>query len=228
MLVLNQSSLFTMPLLLKCKSMSFVFISAFFLDAVLVCSYNQSHAKFLLCLWLEILDRCFGQLAVIYHLVVAEAGFPLSKKRCFGQGLNVWSNSWNFFLNVRRYLHCSRDLQARTIWQKCRCICIRSHSLWGTQIYPIFMQGIQVNHLLHLRRYVIQLRLNSELAWQYPRLHYLLVLLVVQMIEGTHAFHPKSQEEAAKMICLEGLRPPFKNKPKNYPSDVKEWVYHTL
>jgi len=84
------------------------------------------------------------------------------------------------------------------------------------------MQGIQVNHLLHLRRYVIQLRLNSELAWQYPRLHYLLVLLVVQMIEGTHAFHPKSQEEAAKMICLEGLGPPYKNKPKNYPSDVKE------
>jgi len=25
------------------------------------------------------------------------------------------------------------------------------------------------------------------------------------MIEGTHAFPPKSQEEAAKMICLEGL-----------------------
>jgi hypothetical protein len=49
MLVLNQSSLFTTPLLLKCKSMSFVFISAFFVDAVLVCSYNQSHAKFFLC-----------------------------------------------------------------------------------------------------------------------------------------------------------------------------------
>lgn len=47
-------------------------------------------------------------------------------------------------------------------------------------------------------------------------------MVVVQMIEGTPAFHPKPQEEAAKMICLEGLRPPFKNKPKYYPSDVKE------
>lgn len=51
---------------------------------------------------------------------------------------------------------------------------------------------------------------------------------LVQMIEGAPAFHPKPQEEAAKMICLEGLRPPFKNKPKYYPSDVKEWVNHTL
>jgi serine/threonine protein kinase len=49
-------------------------------------------------------------------------------------------------------------------------------------------------------------------------------LILYEMVEGTHAFHPKSQEEAAKMICLEGLRPPFKNKPKNYPSDVKELI----
>ncbi|KAJ1279907.1 hypothetical protein BS78_04G191200 [Paspalum vaginatum] len=47
-------------------------------------------------------------------------------------------------------------------------------------------------------------------------------LILYEMIEGTPAFHPKPQEEAAKMICLEGLRPPFKNKPKYYPSDVKE------
>jgi hypothetical protein len=42
------------------------------------------------------------------------------------------------------------------------------------------------------------------------------------MIEGIAAFHPKPSEEVVKMICLEGLRPPFKNKPKLYPGDVKE------
>ncbi|KAL6856928.1 hypothetical protein ACP4OV_018310 [Aristida adscensionis] len=48
------------------------------------------------------------------------------------------------------------------------------------------------------------------------------------MIEGTPAFHPKPPEEAVKMICLEGLRPPlFKNKPKCYPDGVKE-VYATM
>ncbi|KAL5212937.1 hypothetical protein ABZP36_023784 [Zizania latifolia] len=47
-------------------------------------------------------------------------------------------------------------------------------------------------------------------------------LILYQMIEGTPAFHPKPPEEAAKMICLEGLRPPFKNKPKYYPDDLKE------
>ncbi|CAM0150405.1 unnamed protein product [Urochloa decumbens] len=49
-------------------------------------------------------------------------------------------------------------------------------------------------------------------------------LILYEMIEGTPAFHPKPQEEAAKMICLEGLRPQFKNKPKYYPSDVKELI----
>ncbi|AQK72493.1 Integrin-linked protein kinase family [Zea mays] len=49
-------------------------------------------------------------------------------------------------------------------------------------------------------------------------------LILYEMIEGAPAFHPKPQEEAAKMICLEGLRPPFKNKPKYYPSDVKELI----
>ncbi|KAL5207390.1 hypothetical protein ABZP36_031825 [Zizania latifolia] len=47
-------------------------------------------------------------------------------------------------------------------------------------------------------------------------------LILYEMIEGTPAFHPKPPEEAAKMICLEGLRPPFKNKPKYYPDDLKE------
>ena len=75
---------------------------------------------------------------------------------------------------------------------------------------------------------------DVSLRWteilSFSRLHCLPVLwmVLVQMIEGTPAFHPKPQEEAAKMICLEGLRPTFKNKPKYYPSDVKEWVNHTL
>ncbi|OEL31942.1 hypothetical protein BAE44_0007040 [Dichanthelium oligosanthes] len=49
-------------------------------------------------------------------------------------------------------------------------------------------------------------------------------LILYEMIEGSPAFHPKPQEEAAKMICLEGLRPQFKNKPKYYPNDVKELI----
>lgn len=49
-------------------------------------------------------------------------------------------------------------------------------------------------------------------------------LILYEMIEGTPAFHPNPQEEAAKMICLEGSRPTFKNKPKYYPSDVKELI----
>ncbi|KAF7084834.1 hypothetical protein CFC21_088362 [Triticum aestivum] len=49
-------------------------------------------------------------------------------------------------------------------------------------------------------------------------------LILYEMIEGSPAFHPKPQEEAAKMICSEGLRPLFKNKPKSYPEGVKELI----
>ncbi|TVU29265.1 hypothetical protein EJB05_20824 [Eragrostis curvula] len=49
-------------------------------------------------------------------------------------------------------------------------------------------------------------------------------LILYEMIEGTAVFHPKPSEEAVKMICLEGLRPAFKNKPKYYPGDVKELI----
>jgi hypothetical protein len=42
------------------------------------------------------------------------------------------------------------------------------------------------------------------------------------MIEGALAFYPKTAGEVVKMICLEGKRPPFKNKLKSYPSDSKE------
>ncbi|KAJ8467385.1 hypothetical protein OPV22_029937 [Ensete ventricosum] len=49
-------------------------------------------------------------------------------------------------------------------------------------------------------------------------------LIVYEMIEGAPAFHPKGPEEAARMICLDGLRPLLKNKTKGYPPDVKELI----
>jgi len=45
------------------------------------------------------------------------------------------------------------------------------------------------------------------------------------MIEGTHPFHPKSSEEAVRLMCLEGKRPAFKIKTKHYPPELKELVY---
>ncbi|MQL76178.1 hypothetical protein Taro_008575, partial [Colocasia esculenta] len=48
--------------------------------------------------------------------------------------------------------------------------------------------------------------------------------VVSQMMEGAPAFHPKSPEDAAKMICSEGMRPPFKCKSKSYPPDLKELI----
>ncbi|KAF4387588.1 hypothetical protein G4B88_003915 [Cannabis sativa] len=49
-------------------------------------------------------------------------------------------------------------------------------------------------------------------------------LILYEMIEGIQPFHPKSSEEAAKMMCLERNRPPFRNKSKNYPPDLKELI----
>lgn len=49
-------------------------------------------------------------------------------------------------------------------------------------------------------------------------------LILYEMIEGAQPFYPSSPEEAAKMICLEGKRPPFKIKAKNYPPDLKELI----
>ncbi|CAL0306512.1 unnamed protein product [Lupinus luteus] len=49
-------------------------------------------------------------------------------------------------------------------------------------------------------------------------------LIVYEMIEGTQPFQPKSAEEAAKLLCLEGRRPPFKIKTKHYPPDLKELI----
>jgi hypothetical protein len=42
------------------------------------------------------------------------------------------------------------------------------------------------------------------------------------MIEGIQPLNPKSPDEAAKIMCLEGNRPQFKIKAKSYPPDLKE------
>ncbi|KAM7266600.1 hypothetical protein ACFE04_004497 [Oxalis oulophora] len=49
-------------------------------------------------------------------------------------------------------------------------------------------------------------------------------LILYEMIEGIQPFHPKSVEEAERMMCLEGKRPPFKVKAKSYPPDLKELI----
>ncbi|KAK7318761.1 hypothetical protein RJT34_03468 [Clitoria ternatea] len=49
-------------------------------------------------------------------------------------------------------------------------------------------------------------------------------LIVYEMIEGIQPLHPRPPEEAAKLMCLEGIRPPFKIKAKSYPQDVKELI----
>ncbi|KAA8527226.1 hypothetical protein F0562_034677 [Nyssa sinensis] len=49
-------------------------------------------------------------------------------------------------------------------------------------------------------------------------------LILYEMMEGVQPFHPKSPEDAAKLLCLEGKRPTFKNKSKHYPPDLKELV----
>ncbi|CAA6667752.1 unnamed protein product [Spirodela intermedia] len=45
-----------------------------------------------------------------------------------------------------------------------------------------------------------------------------------EMIEGAPAFHPKSPEDASKMIRSDGLRPSFKPKSKSCPPDLKELI----
>lgn len=50
-------------------------------------------------------------------------------------------------------------------------------------------------------------------------------LILYEMIEGAPPFHPKAPEEVSKMICREGLRPPFKlAKSKGYPTDLRELI----
>lgn len=49
-------------------------------------------------------------------------------------------------------------------------------------------------------------------------------LILYEIIEGMQPFHPKSSEEALRMMCLERNRPPFKSKSKSYPPDLKELI----
>ncbi|XP_061989639.1 integrin-linked protein kinase 1-like [Rosa rugosa] len=49
-------------------------------------------------------------------------------------------------------------------------------------------------------------------------------LILYEMIEGVQPFHPKPIEEAVKMMCLEGKRPPMRTKSKSYPAVVKELI----
>ncbi|OWM67861.1 integrin-linked protein kinase 1-like isoform X2 [Punica granatum] len=49
-------------------------------------------------------------------------------------------------------------------------------------------------------------------------------LILYEMFEGVQPFHPKSPEEAARLICLDGKRPPLKVKSKGYPPDLKELI----
>lgn len=49
-------------------------------------------------------------------------------------------------------------------------------------------------------------------------------LILFEMIEGSPAFHPKTPQEAAKLICLEGLRPPLKRHSKSSIPDLKELI----
>ncbi|KAF7132992.1 hypothetical protein RHSIM_Rhsim09G0005200 [Rhododendron simsii] len=49
-------------------------------------------------------------------------------------------------------------------------------------------------------------------------------LILYEMVEGVQPFHPRSTEDAAKLMCLEGKRPSFKTKSKHYPPDLKELI----
>ncbi|GMY32909.1 integrin-linked protein kinase 1-like isoform X1 [Fagus crenata] len=49
-------------------------------------------------------------------------------------------------------------------------------------------------------------------------------LILYEMIEGIQPLNPKSPDEAAKIMCLEGNRPQFKIKAKSYPPDLKELI----
>lgn len=43
---------------------------------------------------------------------------------------------------------------------------------------------------------------------------------MIQMMEGVPPFHPKSPEDALRLMCVEGKRP--KQKSKSFPPDLKE------
>ncbi|KDP35126.1 hypothetical protein JCGZ_10660 [Jatropha curcas] len=49
-------------------------------------------------------------------------------------------------------------------------------------------------------------------------------IIVYEMMEGVLPFHPKSPEEAFRLMCLEKQRPAFKTKARSYPPDLKELI----
>ncbi|XP_052172519.1 integrin-linked protein kinase 1-like isoform X1 [Diospyros lotus] len=49
-------------------------------------------------------------------------------------------------------------------------------------------------------------------------------VILYEMLEGIQPFHPKSAEDAAKLMCLEGKRPTIKGKSRSYPPDMKELI----
>ncbi|KAF2325576.1 hypothetical protein GH714_030694 [Hevea brasiliensis] len=49
-------------------------------------------------------------------------------------------------------------------------------------------------------------------------------VILYEMIEGVLPFHPKSPEEAVKLMCLEKQRPSFKTKSRSCPPDLKELI----
>nr|WDD38959.1 integrin-linked protein kinase 1 [Fagopyrum tataricum] len=50
---------------------------------------------------------------------------------------------------------------------------------------------------------------------------YSFAVILYEMIEGMHPFHPHSPEEASRLMCKEGKRPPFK-KFKHFPAELKQ------
>ncbi|CAN1862098.1 Integrin-linked protein kinase 1 [Linum perenne] len=49
-------------------------------------------------------------------------------------------------------------------------------------------------------------------------------VILYEMIEGVPPFHPKSAEEAMKLMGTEKMRPAFKVKSRHYPPDMKELI----
>ncbi|KAJ0255564.1 Integrin-linked protein kinase family [Hirschfeldia incana] len=49
-------------------------------------------------------------------------------------------------------------------------------------------------------------------------------VILYEMTEGVSIFHPKSPEEIAQLICIEGRRPTIKTKSKSYPPELKELI----
>lgn len=47
-------------------------------------------------------------------------------------------------------------------------------------------------------------------------------VMLYEMMEGSPPFSSKSPDEAARRMCVEGKRPPFKSKSKSFPSEMKE------